>query len=113
MTGDSTITLQRREGQTKNGDYVYRRSGVRASVYVNQRIFKRGTVPQTITIASTEGDVFRLPHNRNPEATAKQVAWLEDRVARKEAISQDALSDAEILRTKVGELNATLDEFEG
>ena len=111
MSGEHTITLTLRPGATKNGDWVYRRDGVKASVYVNRRMFTRGTIPETITLSSAEGDVFRLPNNINPEATAKRVEMLESRASRKQEIAEDILSEAEDLRVKAGELNASLDRL--
>jgi len=113
MSGEHRITLTLRPGATKNGDWVYRREGVKASVYVNRRIFTRGTVPETITLTASEGAVFRLPNNLNPEATAKRVEMLESRALRKQELAEDILSEAEDLRSKAGELNASLDRLEG
>jgi hypothetical protein len=111
MSGEHRITLTLRPGATKNGDWVYRRKGVKASVYVNRRIFTRGTVPTSITLTSADGDVFRLPNNLNPEATAKRVEMLESRASRKQEIAEDILHEAKDLRSKAGELTATLDRF--
>ena len=111
MAGEKTITLTLRPGATKNGDWVYRRDGVQASIYITRRLFTRGTVPQTITLTSSDGDVFRLPNNLNPEATAKRVEMLEHRASRKQEIAEDILSEAEDLRNKAGELNASLDRL--
>ena len=113
MSGEHTITLTLRPGATKNGDWVYRREGVKASVYINRRIFTRGTVPETITLTASEGAVFRLPNNLNPEATAKRVEMLESRALRKQELAEDILSEAEDLRSKAGELTASLDRLEG
>ena len=110
MTGEKTITLTRRPGPTKAGDWVYRRPGVKASVYVNKRIFKRDTIPDTITLSSEE-DVFRLPGNLDPEAVAKQISMLKDRAAKKRARAETTLRQADELHSKVEELNATLDTF--
>ena len=91
--GERTITLYRRAAPTKNGDYVFRREGVRASVYVNKRIFVRGAVPDSITL-STESDIFRLPHNLDPDATSKRVAVLEAKATRKRAQANAMLERA-------------------
>ena len=113
MIGEHTITLQLRPGQTKNGDWVYRRDGVRASIYINQRIFKRGTVPETITLSSSEGDVNRLRNNLDPEATTRRIEHLRHRAQRKREIASDALTQADAMREKVDALSASLDDFEG
>lgn len=113
MSGEHTITLTLRPGATKNGDWVYRREGVKASVYINRRIFTRGTVPETITLTASEGAVFRLPNNMNPEATAKRVELLNSRALRKQEIAEEAMNDAEDLRSKASALNASLDRLEG
>jgi len=113
MIGESEITLMRREGQTKNGDWVYRRPGVKASVTCNQRMFKRGTVPNTITLTSSEGDVFRLRNNLDPKDTERRIELLQQRIQRKQELGSKALHKADALREKVNELTASLDEFEG
>jgi len=58
MHGEQTIVLQRRADPTKNGDWVFRRDGVRATVYVCRRIFARGVVPDEITLTSPD-PIFR------------------------------------------------------
>tara|TARA_R110000765_G_scaffold290277_1_gene386263 strand:+ start:322 stop:651 length:330 start_codon:yes stop_codon:yes gene_type:complete len=60
MIGDYTITLQRREWPTKNGDWVFRQAGVKATIYVCPRIFAKGIVPDEITLSSPD-PVFRRP----------------------------------------------------
>ena len=113
MIGESSITLTRREGQTKNGDWVYRREGVKASVTFNQRIFKRGSVPDTITITSSAGEVFRLRNSLNPADTERRIELLQQRIQRKQELGSKALTKAEALQEKVSQLTASLDKFEG
>ena len=74
--GEQPIILHRRPEPTKNGDLDFRREGVRATVYVNKRIFVRGHVPEEITLSASE-PIFRLPHNLDPDVTAARVAALE------------------------------------
>lgn len=94
MTGERTITLLRRPTPTKNGDHVFRRAGVRASVYVNKRIFAKGQqIPNEITLSS-EQEIFRLPGNFDPAATAKRVETLEAKAEKKRAQADAMLEKA-------------------
>ena len=69
--GETSITLYKREEPTKNGDYVYRRPGVRASCYVNKRIFAKGIdAPDTLTLTA-DTPVFRRPSDQIDPAEAK------------------------------------------
>jgi len=110
MSGENTITLTRRAEPTVAGDWVYRRSDVKASVYINRRIFVRDAAPETITITTGE-EVFRLPGNLDPEATAKRIALLEEREAKKRERAESDLSAADELRVKAEILNAALDRL--
>jgi hypothetical protein len=96
MRGEHTITLHRRPEPTKNGDHVYRREGVRASVYVNKRVFVRGAVPDQLTL-SASSDIFRLPHNYDPEASAKRVEVLEAKATKKREQADAMLEKARAL----------------
>ena len=80
---------------------------MKASIYVNKRIFKRGTAPNTITLSSEE-DVFRLPGNLDPDAMAKRIARLQERIARKRKRAENELSQADALNTKAEALHATM-----
>lgn len=92
--GTRTIILNRRAEPTKNGDHVFRHSeGLRASVYVNKRIFIRGHVPDNITL-TTDDDIFRLPHNLDPDATARRVETLEAKAEKKRAQADAMLEKA-------------------
>lgn len=91
--GEQTIILHRRPEPTKNGDHVYRREGVRASVYVNKRMFLRGQMPDEITLSSSE-PIFRLPHNLDPDVTAKKVEVLEAKATKKRAQADAMLERA-------------------
>lgn len=108
MIGEKEIILTCRPEPTANGDYKFSRDGVKASVYVNKRIFKRGTIPQTITLSSEE-DVFRLPGNLDSEAMTKRIAMLKDRVDRKRHRAEQDLTQADELHGKMTKLNAALD----
>jgi len=110
MSGENTITLTRRAEPTVAGDWVYRRSDVKASVYINRRIFVRDAAPETITITTGE-EVFRLPGNLDPEATARRIALLEEREAKKRERAESDLSAADDLRVKAEILNAALDRL--
>ena len=110
MSGENTITLTRRAESTVAGDWVFRREDVKASVYINKRIFIRGAAPTTITITA-DTDIFRLPGNLDPEATARRIALLEDRELKKRQRAEADLNDADDLRIKAEELNATLDRL--
>ena len=112
MAGERVVTLKLRPEPTKNGDYVYRREGVRASIYVNKRIFTRATMPKTITLSCVEGDVFRFPHNLDPEATRKQIAKLENQVSQQDNLSDVAKNKSQALRVKAGRLIASLKGIE-
>ena len=76
-SGETTITLYKRDQPTKNGDFCYRRPGVRASVYVNKRIFAKGVLPpETITI-SADAPIFRRPSDQvDPEEAKARAARL-------------------------------------
>ena len=111
MIGEKAITLQLRPEPTLNGDWVYRREGVRATVYVNQRIFVRDRVPETITITSKGADVFRLTNNLDKQATEQRIQLLENRVTRKQKIATTALHKADTLRVKAQRLTAALDRL--
>jgi len=110
MSGENSITLTRRAEPTVAGDWVFRRADVKASVYINKRIFVRDAAPETITITTGE-EVFRLPGNLDPEATAKRIALLEERAAKKRDRAGVELSDAEALSVKAEELTAALDRL--
>ena len=108
--GEKTITLVRRPEPTKNGDYVFRREGVKASIYINRRIFTRGTMPDTITLSSDE-DIFRLPGNIDPDATEKRITMLEERAAKKRERAESQLTAADKLHTEAEALHASLDRI--
>ena len=91
--GEQTIILHRRPEPTKNGDLVFRREGVRATVYVNKRIFVRGQVPEEITLSASE-PIFRLPHNLDPDVTAARVEALEAKATKKRAQADAMLARA-------------------
>ena len=110
MSGENTITLTRRAEPTVAGDWVFRRDDVKASVYINRRIFVRDAAPTTITI-TTDEEVFRLPGNLDPEATARRITLLEERAAKKRECADAALFDAEALSVKAEELTAALDRL--
>jgi hypothetical protein len=110
MTGENTITFTRREKPTVAGDWVFRRDGVKASVYINKRIFVRGEAPASITITA-DVDVFRLPGNLDPEATALRIAQLEDRESKKRNRAESDLRAADDLRKKAELLSASLDSL--
>ena len=110
VSGENTITLTRRAEPTVAGDWVFRREDVKASIYINKRIFVRDAAPTTITITADE-DVFRLPGNLDPEATARRIALLEDREAKKRERAESDLTAADDLRRKAEILNATLDKL--
>ena len=97
--GEHTITLKKRAENTKNGDLVFRREGVRATVYINKRIFVRGQVPQEITLSASE-PIFRLPHNLDPDVTAARVAALEAKATKKRAQADAMLERARELGNK-------------
>ena len=116
MIGEKEITLTLRKGQTKNGDWIYRREGVKASVTCNQRLFKRGVdknPPKTLTLTSSEDEVFRLRNNLDPEEATRRIELLQQRIQRKQELGSKALTKAEALQEKVSKLTAALDEFEG
>ena len=93
--GENTITLTRRDEPTKNGDHVYRREGVKASVYVNKRIFGKGiAAPQELTVKSEEA-IFRLPSDAvDPEVAAAKAARLKARAERSRERAETALENA-------------------
>ena len=93
MRGENTITLTRRATPTKNGDHVFRREGVRASVYVNKRVFVRGEVPDHVTL-SASSDIFRLPHNYDPDGAARRVEALEAKATKKREQADAMLAKA-------------------
>jgi len=109
-TGENTITLTRRAEPTVAGDWVFRRDDVKASVYINKRIFVRDGAPATITLTA-DTDIFRLPGNLDPEATAKRIALLEERAAKKRERAESDLNDADELRIKAEELNDALERL--
>ena len=110
MSGENTITLTRRAEPTVAGDWVFRREDVKASVYINKRIFVRDAAPATITITADD-DVFLLPGNIGPEATARRIGLVEEREAKKRERAESDLSAADDLRVKAEILNAALDRL--
>lgn len=105
--GEHTITLTRRPHPTKNGDWVFRRPGVKASIYVNKRIFT-ADLPETITLSS-QADVFRLPGNLDPEATSKRIDMLEERELHARQRAELQIQQANKLRIKSRALHDALD----
>ena len=110
MSGERSITLQRREGVTGNGDHVFRREGVKASIYCTPRMFRRGQLPDSITITCTD-DVFRLPGNLDPEATQRRIALLEERALKKRTRAQTDLSAADEIDILADALQASLERL--
>ena len=110
VAGEHTITLTKRPGPTKAGDWVYRRPGVKASIYVNKRIFARGTVPpETLTLTSQGADVFRFPNNLDPEATARRVEILKAKAQRKHEQADHAMRQAQELTERAQQEAEKLD----
>ena len=96
MSGENTITLTRREKPTLNGDWVFRREGVRSSVYICPRIFAKGIVPDAITLTSPD-PVFRRPGpSVDPVAATARAAMLTARAERSQlraVAAQDRAKD--------------------
>lgn len=100
--GETSIALYRREQPTKNGDYVYRRPGVRASVYVNKRIFGKGVgAPDTLTLTA-DTPIFRRPADQVDPDQAKA------RAARLSAVATRSRerADAALERARKAEADA-------
>jgi hypothetical protein len=122
MAGTNTITLtltpsKHDDGSTKAGDWAFRHD-VPGTAYLTRNLFlkacrTRDTMPRTLVITCPDGDVFRVPHHRDPEATAKQIAQLDHRRSRKEHTAQAAQEAADALRHQADTLRAALDDFEG
>jgi hypothetical protein len=95
LQGENTIILVRRPEPTKNGDHVYRREGVKASVYVNRRIFGKGvSVPDTLTVTAEE-PIFRFPADAvDPEVAAAKAERLKARAERSRERADLALEKA-------------------
>lgn len=93
--GENTIILVRRDEPTKNGDHVYRREGVRASVYVNKRIFGKGVPPpETLTVTADE-PIFRFPSDAvDPEVAAAKAEKMKARAERSRERADLALEKA-------------------
>ena len=108
IAGERTITLTRRDRPTKNGDWVFRRPGVKASIYVNKRIFTTVLPPDTLTLSS-DADEFRLPGNLDPEATSKRIDLLEERELRARMRAESQVHHADKLRTQAKVLHDKLD----
>lgn len=90
MHGDRTIDLERRSHPTKNGDWVFRREGVKATVYVCPRIFAKGVVPDRITISSPDPVFRRQGPAVNPAKVAARAARLTERATRLAKRADDA-----------------------
>ena len=92
--GDNTIILIRREAPTKNGDHVYRREGVKASVYVNKRIFGKGVAPPDTMTVTAEEPIFRRPSDAvDPAFAAAKAEKLQARAERSRERAERALGD--------------------
>ena len=93
--GESTIILIRREEPTKNGDHVYRREGVRASVYVNKRIFGKGVAPPDSLTVTADTPIFRREDEAiDPEVAREKVARLQARAEKSRLKADMALEKA-------------------
>jgi hypothetical protein len=79
-------------------------------VYMNKRMFKRDTLPDSITISAGE-DVFRLPGNLDSDALTKRVNFLKERAARKSRRVETERLEIDDLHDKVAELHAVLDDI--
>lgn len=101
-TGETTITLFKREAPTKNGDYCYRRPGVRASVYVNKRIFAKGIQPPDTLTISADAPIFRRPSDQVDPEEAKARA---DRLSAVATRSRER-ADAALERARKAESDA-------
>ena len=107
--GETSITLFKRESPTKNGDYVYRRPGVRASAYVNKRIFAKGVEPPDTLTLTADTPVFRRPADQiDPEvaqARADRLSAAATRSRERADVAQDrarrAESEAELAAARV------------
>ena len=107
--GETSITLFKRESPTKNGDFVYRRPGVRASVYVNKRIFAKGVEPPDTLTLTADTPVFRRPADQiDPEvaqARADRLSAAATRSRERADVAQDrarqAESEAELAAARV------------
>jgi hypothetical protein len=108
--GQRSLTLTRRSEPTSSGDLVFRHPDVRASVYITKRMFTRGSLPNTITLTTSE-DVIRLPGNLDPELTAKRIAFLETREQRNRARAEEELGKADALARKARTLHDSIDRL--
>ena len=90
---------QRRAEPTKNGDWVFRREGVRATVYVCRRIFARGVVPDEITLTSPD-PIFR---RQGPAVDPAKVQARADRLTERAERSQQR---ADAAQARARELDA-------
>ena len=102
MYGERTIVLNRRAEPTKNGDWVFRREGVRATVYVCKRIFAKGVVPDEITITSHDPIFRKQGPSVNPVAIQARADMLTARAER----SQDRANAAQDRAKKLDALAA-------
>ena len=89
--GEHTIVLQRREEPTKNGDWVFRREGVKATVYVCRRIFAKGVVPDEITLSSPD-PIFR---RQGPAMDPAKIQERADRLTARAARSRERADAAQ------------------
>ena len=106
--GENSITLYKRDEPTKNGDLVYRRDGVRASVYVNKRNFLRGEAPDVITVTSDD-PIFRRPVGEiDPEVAAARVQQLQAKADRKRDQAGELLEKARTLSSQAEQEAAKL-----
>jgi hypothetical protein len=80
--GEQTVVLQRRDEPTKNGDWVFRRAGVRATVYICPRIFAKGVVPDEITLTSPDPIFRRQGASVDPLAVQARADMLTARAER-------------------------------
>ena len=105
--GDNTIILIRREEPTKNGDHVYRREGVKASVYVNKRIFGKGVAPPDTMTVTAEEPIFRRPSDAvDPAFAAAKAEKLQARAERSRERAETALEKARLAEANAEKANA-------
>jgi len=102
-TGEHQITLARRDEPTSTGDWVYRAEGLKASVYINRRLFQPGQSPDSITLTAADG-VFRVPGAHDPDILTRRIARLEHRAAAKRAHAAACLSSAHALGARADRL---------
>lgn len=106
-SGEQSITLHRRDDPTKNGDHVYRRPGVRASVYVNKRVFGRGmAAPPTLTLSADDPIFRRSAADLDPADVSAKADRLQQRAARSRERAEEALERARMAEAEAEKASA-------